>query len=497
MTAKRISCILSLLLAAAAIFLPAGGCIRKIGPAAGTDMPETSPAPVSETAETVDEEVLSEALALALVGWGTDYLNDPNGLWSVIGYYAALTARMRDPDERPWISARTADCIASVLRLGEDPLPEPSWLDGGESAKKENKNGVSGIAFPGYGETVSSMLGIWRALHTENDNGTWIVTVEDHLDDGVRTCLVYAAFEDAYVGESKVRGMPYLYITEFLWADDFAPDPDAEAPPADREHLAAANAVETLVLRHGGYLAEETSYYADPPLASRQYLWADDPGILSVFVQTVPGEDGTLREFTNYSFWDGAELIAASVEGRGIVAGADWYPGKEPADGTFPGNDQYYYDFPDTEYTVTEEADGTVTIRSAPFGDDGRYFVCTADRKTLSVLEYRQYGADGNLTYERRMTYGRENVKEFISPAIGNIRDVRNVQYNVRYFGGDGEETESRLFFHVPRAWEFSLSTWMAGEMYFYADENYSRPVENLVEPGEGDLVFWVTDAAG
>ena len=139
MTAKRISRILSLLLAAAAIFLPAGGCIRKIGPAAGTDMPETSPAPVSETAETVDEEVLSEALALALVGWGTDYLNDPNGLWSVIGYYAALTARMRDPDERPWISARTADYIASVLRLGEDPLPEPSWLVTARARKRKTK----------------------------------------------------------------------------------------------------------------------------------------------------------------------------------------------------------------------------------------------------------------------------------------------------------------------------------------------------------------------
>jgi hypothetical protein len=451
----------------------------------------------------VDEALLSEALALALVGWGKEYLDDPNGLWSVIGYYAALTARTEAPDASSWISEDAAQRIASILRPGEDSLPEPAWLDDGESAGKEARGGVPGIAFPGYDDMLSSTLGVWRALSAEKNpdaqtDGNYIVTVEDHLDEGVRTCLVYTAFEDSMMGESTVRGMPYLFITDFHWTEGGpSADPgEEELPPVDWEHLREANGVETLLFRYGGFKFTETSYYADDPVVSDLYYWVGDPGILSVSAFIYAGGAGEPDD-TYYSFWDGEQLISATVTGRGILASGFFSPdpGEYP-ENAYPLDDRFIYDFYAADHQIMDETEDTVTFLAAPDILDGDYYICTADRKTLAVLDYMMYRADGTLLMERHTEYGRDKVEDFMAPAIGNIRDLRSVKYNIKYYGNEGEKAYT-LFFHLPRAWEFSLEAYFDGELFFYADEGLTVPAENLIEPGDEDLVFWATNAAG
>ena len=329
---------------------------------AGTDapvpeMPETEKTetePVSP--DPVDEERLSMALALALVGWGEDYLNDPNGLWSVIGYYAALTALNESPEAVPWLSDATAQYIAGVLRAGEDPLPEPRWLDDGDSAKKEAREGVPGIVFPGYRTMVASTLGVWRSLSVSLEGGTYIVTVEDHLDDGLRTCLVYAAFADTGMEEGTVRAMPYLMITDFITPEGLPVTDPAENPDgypggldddgrgedevlADRltwENLTAANLVTKLVSTYGGFKTREMSYLnGELSNASESYFLVDDPGIMSVTEGDAVDGQGMPYTYTNYSFWDGECILYARVTGEGIAASvyADPYSRRNESEG--------------------------------------------------------------------------------------------------------------------------------------------------------------------
>ena len=281
-----------------------------------------------------------------------------------------------------------------------------------------------------------------------------------------------------------------------------APEPIPEPEPVlapetvDWEQLREANLIETLLFRYGGFRFVETLYYAEDPVCGTVYGWVDDPGILAVSSDITAGDAGVLED-TYYSFWDGEQLISASVEGRGIVSYGTFSPdpGEYP-ENAYPLNDRFFYDFYPAEHTITGETADTVTFRAAPDLLDGGYYICTADRETLAVLDYMKYEADGTLAMERHMTFGREIVKENISSAIGNIHDLRNVKYNIRYFTADGEK-DCVLFFHLPRAWEFSLESYFDGELFFYADEGLTVPVENRIDPGDEDLVFWATNAAG
>ena len=85
-------------------------------------------------------------------------------------------------------------------------------VDDGENAKKETRDGVAGIAFPAYDAILSETLGVWRELSQTVEDGTRIVAVTDHLEEGIERFLVYVAFDGPE--DAKLRKMVYLVMTD-------------------------------------------------------------------------------------------------------------------------------------------------------------------------------------------------------------------------------------------------------------------------------------------
>ncbi|MBO6053240.1 MAG: hypothetical protein J6Q17_05845, partial [Clostridia bacterium] len=79
-------------------------------PAEPAPEPEPEPEPVS-----LNYELLEDAIAIGLIGNGAEYLHDENGLWHVIGIYAALLARIGDRQMGAWLSDRECDALSAIL----------------------------------------------------------------------------------------------------------------------------------------------------------------------------------------------------------------------------------------------------------------------------------------------------------------------------------------------------------------------------------------------
>ena len=510
--------VLPLLLSA--LLLSSSGCIRleRLDGTPGTEKPETTdsadptpaigtepisepePGPEPEPAAPFvpDGEILSEALAMTLVGWGTEHLNDPDGLWSAVGYYAAMTARRTGPDEAAWIPETAAETICSLLRPGENPLPRPDWL-GKDGAKAEEKNGTNGFRFDDYAKMLDDTLGVWRALSVEQEDGTWIVSVEDHLDEGVRRCLLYAAFENPPdAGENTVPPLVYLMLTDFTW-DEPEGGNTAENNAEDLarqltwEHLTAANLVGNLVMTYGGFHVRETSYYETPGnVTSDSYYLVDDPGILSVTEGHAYDDAMTPYTYTNYSFWDGENILYASAEGKGVSA--SFALGDSTPAGTYPGDIEFFYHFYNAPAEILETSGNTVTFRTAPEILEGGTLVYTVLADSLAVVSFERYSADGTLTYSRTAEYGRDKAEDFTAPSRKDVSNQRIIRLKGTWYSETGFE-ELDYFLHVPKNWELTLIAW--GDLFLYANEGFTGAVDNPIEPGEEDLTLWVTNAAG
>ena len=495
-------------------------------PSPETDPPEAEPEPAAPATDPEaepflpDKDVLSEALALALTGWGTDYLNDPNGLWSVIGYYAALSARLEAPDAVPWLSDSACETLCtvlqSVLRSGEDPLPRPDWL-GKDGAAAEARDGADGWRFDDYARMLDETLGVWRALDLTVESGTRIVTVEDHLDDGVRSCLLYAAFQNPPdADENDPEPLVYLVLTDFITPEglpvtDPANNPDGypgglnddgrgEDENDDlvslltRENLAAANGVEKLLFTYGGFHITETTPVdeADDLISDSWYL-VDDPGILSVTEGHALSADKTPYTYTNYSFWDGENILYASVGGEGVSA--SFFVGEDTPAGTYPGDDQFFYEFYDAPAEILEADAETVTFRTAPEILEGQTLVYTVLRDSLAVLSFERHNADGALTYSRTAEYGRDTVDDFMAPFRRDVSNQRIIRIRGTLYSRDADPAEFDYYLHVPREWRLTVVG--PGELFLYANENFTNSVDNPIEPGEEDLTLWASNAAG
>lgn len=467
-----------------------------------TAAPEPAPEPEPVQPFLPDEEILSEALAMTLVGWGQDHLEDPNGLWSAVGYYAALRARRTAPDEPAWIAEADAEVICSVLRPGEEPLPRPKWV-GMEGATAEEKDGVSGFLFDGYAEMVDETLGVWRALSAEHSGSTWIIGVEDHLDDGVRRCILYAAFQNSPDADpNDPPPLVYLFLTDFTW-DEEEPGTGTDGAESDAEdfaerltweNLVQANSVERLVMTYGGFRIRETSYYEDPgDVVSDSYYLVDDPGIMSVTEGQAYDGDGTSYTYTNYSFWDGENILYASVGGEGISA--SFILGEGTPAGEYPGDNRFVYDFYNAPAEILESTDETVKYRTVPEILDGEVLVYTVLRDSLAVLSFERYDAKGRLTYSRETEYGRDKVGEFMAPLLKDVSNHRIIRVKGTWYeAGFGPEPID-YFLHVPKDWKLTLIAW--GDLFLYANEGFTGAVDNPIEPGEEDLTLWATNAAG
>ena len=498
--------VLPLLLSA--LLLSSSGCIRleKIdGTQGGADQTETAavPDPVPADPEPdpapeapaflPDEKTLSEALAMTLVGWGRDHLDDPGGLWSAVGYYAAMTARQTGPDEAAWIPETAAETICSALRPGEDPLPRPDWL-GLEGAEAETRDGVPGFRFDDYAKMLDDTLGVWRALSAEQEDGTWIVSVEDHLDEGVRRCLLYAAFENPPdAGENAAPPLVYLFLTDFSW-DEPAGGTEDLARQLTWEHLTAANLVGNLVTTYGGFHVRETSYYETPGnVTSDSYYLVDDPGILSVTEGHAYDDAMTPYTYTNYSFWDGENILYASADGEGVSA--SFALGDSTPAGTYPGDIEFFYDFYNAPAEILETDGDTVTFRTAPEILEGETLVYTVLADSLAVVSFERYNADGTLTYSRTAEYGRDKAEDFMAPLRKDVSNQRIIRVKGTWYEGGLNPAPIDYYLHVPKNWKLTLIAW--GDLFLYANEGFTGAVDNPIEPGEEDLTLWATNAAG
>ena len=213
--------------------------------------PQTEPAEPAldasfapEDAE-VDQDLLANALALALRGWEEGYLNDPNGVWSVIGYYAALKNRVDPQGERgSWLSENNAAFIEErLLPEKQPPIPE-GWFSEGGGAARENRETerdgktvlVPGYSFWGYDDMLASMLGVWREIaqtRTDREDGfVYTVTLTDHLDGGAESAQFRFRFT---VGETG-----NWVLSDILYPSE----PRTALDPDDEERLAKALGVE-------------------------------------------------------------------------------------------------------------------------------------------------------------------------------------------------------------------------------------------------------------
>lgn len=173
-----------------------------------TEAPDVKPAPVA-----IDYELLESALAIGLTGNGESYLRDPNGLWHVVGLYAALVGRTES--RTPWLSDAACDALVRCLLPDEDPdgIPDAWFSDGG--VVREERDGIPGVSFPSYEEFLNGMLGVWRELRRpEEEDAPYAVEVIDHLEDGEYHTYAYIAFQqDPGDGQTK---LVYLVIGDTL-----------------------------------------------------------------------------------------------------------------------------------------------------------------------------------------------------------------------------------------------------------------------------------------
>ena len=168
----------------------------------------------------MDEKLPADAVALAIAGSGERYLEEADGLWYAIGWYAALIGRVSGT--RPRLSEDVCGALASIPHPEGDPPPHPeSRLNDGIS--REPRDGRSSF-FPGYEKLLSETPGVWRELSRTEEDGTSIVAVTDHLEDRTGRFLVCAAFAAA-PGEG-LPGLVYLTMTEPSEEKepDFTPD---------------------------------------------------------------------------------------------------------------------------------------------------------------------------------------------------------------------------------------------------------------------------------
>ena len=499
---------LSLLLAA--VMLLSCGCFRiqriplnEIDPGGepGPAFPDPEPEPEPESEpDPIDETLLSESLALCLVGWGKDYLDDANGLWGVIGYYAALTGRINQT--APWLSDSTADALRRMLRPGEEPLDLPTAWFGDGSVERLSVDGHNGLSFPAFSSLLDATLGIWREIGTESTGAaSYTVTVTDHLDDGtVRRCFVYTAFDGPSEAE---RGLVYLFLSDFsaVTAGD-GRDPAeiaAEQGIPTYEELRSTNTVMNLLALSRSMVCTNThTMNGEVESESVTEFYVEDAGVFTYVKTVTVREDGQEEVWPDSAtFWDGDQILYATL-GSPTTASA-MVPERpeshyEEEGFGYPGNDAFSYDFYNSAPTLVSETDETITFRVDPEILEGEWLVYTVDRATSAMIDINRYSADGVHIWSTHMEYTGGRISDDMESLLGEVHGMRNAVVHLLYME-NGESVSADVWYHLPRAWEISLIP--SGEFRLFDSPNLSVPVDGVIAPGDDDIELWASAAKG
>ena len=449
-----------------------------------TEPPETEPAETLPPEEiTIDEELLANAVALGIAGNDEHYIEEPEGLWNVIGWYAALTARVKDAE--PWLSDGTAEALEAILRPDEDPVPIPEgWLSGGIS--RETRDGRPGILFSEYETLLGETLGIWRELSQTEEDGTRIVTVTDHPEGGTETFFVYVAIaEDP---NDNQRKMVYLVMTDPIRM------PVLTFTLAD---VRERNRISKLLAAYSCVTVDMSDEFG----TAYQAFWLRDGERVYYEIDETDWEDAEgnpvvyRSEFGNYrgvSF--NTNLTAEPTVYLRITA--------KPADRA----DEEYYENYLTKYLPADEDvigeltplgetadDVTFSVLENYVTESGSSFeirhICTVKKDTLAICDCREdyvtpdgSPSGGGFT----VSYNGEKLGEDAMKAWDSLRTVT---LDIKTEAGERTETET-----VPEGWYLQL---IADEgITVYADEALTELTYNYVGSDTGDITLYARDEA-
>ena len=447
---------------------------------AGEPTPEPEPEPVS-----IDYALLEDAIAIGLTGNGADYLRDENGLWHVVGLYAALLARVGDRQMGAWLSDRECDALAATLLPDEDPpgIPDAWFSDGG--LVREDMNGTPGVSFPSYEEYLGSMLGIWREVRHPDDNedASYAVEVVDHLDDGVWHTFFYIAIaEDPTDGQNKLVS---LVIGDTLL--------EASSLPFNLGDVRGANRISSLLTHYDTVTLDMSDQYS----TDFQTLWLRDGDMAFYEVNEVSLEDD-----------DGEPMIFHSENGAYRDLEFNTYLMGEPminiwvtAKEQDPGDVREYYDTlltcyipddPASEIALVSEDDETwtFTVDERYEGEDGVPGTITdtftVAKDTLAILSCSWAYENGYVAGSFTVSYNGNRDGEEVMKAWDK---TRTLTFDIKTEAG-GARTETVA---VPDSWLVQLLVDEGITVCF--DEACTDLTYNLLDAG-GDTTLWARDEA-
>ncbi len=441
-----------------------------------------APAPDS-TPIAIDYTLLESALAIGLTGNGTDYLYDANGLWHVVGIYAALLARVGDRPMGAWLSDRECGTLAAVLLPNDNPpgIPDAWFSDGG--LVHEEMNGVPGISFPSYEEYLGSMLGIWRELRRPEDgeDASYAVEVIDHLDDGVWHTFVYIAFEeDPNDGLTK---LVYLFISDSLL--------EASSFPFTLDDVREQNRISNLLRSYDSVTFR--SY--DPYGTDDRSFWLRDGDQVFYEVTDLTVDDA-----------EGEPISFHSESGAYRDLEFNTYLMAEPmiyvwvtADERDPAEARMYYDtlissyvpeIPTSDPVLVSEDDETCTftVEEAYETADGvpgtLVNTVTVVKETLAILSYSWTYEEGSGGFT--VSYNGEKLGEAVMSAWDKTRTL-----TLDIMTGEGNARTETVA--VPESWLVQLLPDDGVTVYF--DETCRELTYSMLDAG-GDVTLWARDGA-
>ena len=443
--------------------------------------PEPEPLPPEEI--TIDEALLANAVALGIAGNGAQYIEEPDGLWNVIGWYAALTGRVGGTEA--WLSEGTCERLVSILRPAGDPIPIPErWLSGGIS--REVRGGRPGILFADYETLLGETLGIWRELSQTEENGTRVVTVTDHLEDGTETFQVYTAFEtDPNDGISK---LVYLFLTDPIREQELNFTLDM---------VREQNRISNLLSIYSSVTVDMSDEYG----TSYQCFWLKDGERVFYEVDETVWEDGEGNpasmhsesgDFRGISF--NTYLAAEPTAYLWVTASPEDHTNAEyfenfissyiPENGSVTEGPFFILDSEDTvSFGVTENYQPP----DVPAFDI--HHVYTVDKGTLAILEYHMdYVAGDGSAYEGgfSVSYNGEKLGEDVMKAWDS---PRTVTFDIKTEAGERTEAVK-----VPDGWFLQLLT--DEGVTVFSDAALKELTYNYVENGTGDITLYARDEA-
>ena len=444
--------------------------------------------------EDQDEERLAKALGFGLPGWSETALTDPDGIWGILAYYAALR-NLEAGGEGSFLSEEEAEALQNVLRPGEGYVPMPDdWEENGIVKRVTVRSGdggwieTEGYSFPTADYVLLMTLGQSVEISAERADGVderaYHVTLTEHYDTG----------EDVYefeFGFSKLvteNGREYwgLTSTTALYDDeiDYGDYDVIEGADFTMTDVREANRILNLLDRYG---SAQVQVSGEGYIVDGLFLPRGDAVVERLTYTYFDSETGEASSFSGGTVLrDGRELSFSTFEGD-IIASA-WFDG-DMAESEVDGYLQSFLGYGDAKLLSKNGDTVTFEVLDDFDPDSGNGYTCTLTADTLALLSYT-IRVDGEEVSVTTTLGGEVEVPEVFSE-FDRTRAV-----TVHLWGDGGWENAETKTWHVPCDWAFSVY-FDNSEVELYDSKNLSEPVGWSIPASEADQEFWASAAKG